>query len=367
VASASRKRAIPVIADAHVDKEFGTGVLKVTPAHDKADFEIGQRHGLPVIDVLTPTATLNDCLPAGVRTAWTASPRARRPPRCSRKWAARERGGLREQRRLLRTRRRADRAAPFDAVVPQVPARRGRPRPRARWHILPPGALEKGLRPLDGKPAGLVHQPPALVGAPHPGVVSQGQSATRSRRRRNSTPRPWRPATCRHDAPADPENWVQDPDVLDTWFSSWLWPFATMGWPGDRRTPTQRKFYPTTDLVTGPDIIFFWVARMIMAGYEYENAPAFKNVYFTGIIRDKQGRKMSKSLGNSPDPLDLIAKYGADGLRFGISASRRRASGQDVRFDEKQIDRGPELRNKLWNACRFRQMARGRKGGERHL
>jgi valyl-tRNA synthetase len=145
---------------------------------------------------------------------------------------------------------------------------------------------------------------------------------------------------------------TQDPDVLDTWFSSWLWPFATMGWP--EQTPTLKKFYPTTDLVTGPDIIFFWVARMIMAGYEFMGELPFRNVYFTGIIRDKLGRKMSKSLGNSPDPLELIAKYGADALRFGTMRSA--PLGQDVLFDEKDVELGRNFCNKLWNACRFRQM-----------
>ncbi len=155
----------------------------------------------------------------------------------------------------------------------------------------------------------------------------------------------------------------QDPDVLDTWFSSWLWPFATMGWP--EQTETLKKFYPTTDLVTGPDIIFFWVARMIMAGYEFmgeakfalPDAMPFQNVYFTGIIRDKQGRKMSKTLGNSPDPLVLIAQYGADALRFGTMRSA--PLGQDVLFDEKDVELGRNFCNKLWNACRFRQMQGG--------
>jgi valyl-tRNA synthetase len=144
----------------------------------------------------------------------------------------------------------------------------------------------------------------------------------------------------------------RDPDVLDTWFSSWLWPFATMGWP--EQTETLKKFYPTTDLVTGPDIIFFWVARMIMAGYEFMGELPFQNVYFTGIIRDKQGRKMSKTLGNSPDPLELIAQYGADALRFGTMRSA--PLGQDVLFDEKDVELGRNFCNKLWNACRFRQM-----------
>ena len=167
---------------------------------------------------------------------------------------------------------------------------------------------------------------------------------------------------------------TQDPDVLDTWFSSWLWPFATMGWP--ENTETLKKFYPTTDLVTGPDIIFFWVARMIMAGYEFmgeaesagpkkfalPDAMPFQNVYFTGIIRDKQGRKMSKTLGNSPDPLVLIAQYGADALRFGTMRSA--PLGQDVLFDEKDVELGRNFCNKLWNACRFRQMQGGEVQGE---
>src|SRR5437773_8631510 len=160
------------------------------------------------------------------------------------------------------------------------------------------------------------------------------------------------------EPPPDRENWEQDPDVLDTWCSSWLWPFATMGWTGDKqidsKNETLKKFYPTTDLVTGPDIIFFWVARMIMAGYEYMGELPFRNVYFTGIIRDKQGRKMSKTLGNSPDPLDLIAKYGADAVRFGTMRSA--PLGQGVLCDEKDVQLGRNFCNKLWNACRFRQM-----------
>jgi len=158
------------------------------------------------------------------------------------------------------------------------------------------------------------------------------------------------------EPPPDVENWIQDDDTLDTWFSSWLWAYETM----DPRT--RKKFYPTSVLVTGPDIIFFWVARMIIAGLEFkpgttkkteDNIP-FHHVFFTGIIRDKQGRKMSKSLGNSPDPLDLIDKYGADGLRFGLM--RIAPTGQDIRFDERQIEEGRNFATKLWNVARFRQM-----------
>jgi valyl-tRNA synthetase len=174
------------------------------------------------------------------------------------------------------------------------------------------------------------------------------------------------------DGPADPENWLQEDDVLDTWFSSWIWPLATLGWPDPAAMQSAGfdRFYPTATLVTGPDIIFFWVARMIMAGLEFAGEPTaapplsskeisaripFRQVYFTGIIRDAQGRKMSKSLGNSPNPLDLIAKYGADGLRFGIVSLA--PQGQDIRFQEDRIEGGKNFCNKLWNACRFRQMS----------
>ena len=156
------------------------------------------------------------------------------------------------------------------------------------------------------------------------------------------------------EPPADAVNWTRDEDVMDTWFSSWLWPFATMGDVGEK-SPTLAKFYPTTDLVTGPDIIFFWVARMIMAGFRFAGEIPFGNVFFTSIIRDLQGRKMSKSLGNSPDPIDLMEKYGADGLRFGLL--RIAPVGADLRFDESAVEEGRNFANKLYNACRFRQMA----------
>jgi valyl-tRNA synthetase len=158
------------------------------------------------------------------------------------------------------------------------------------------------------------------------------------------------------EPPADAENWTRDEDVMDTWFSSWLWPFATMHNVGEQ-TDTFSKFYPTDDLVTGPDIIFFWVARMIMAGYEFTGELPFRNVYFTAIIRDLKGRKMSKSLGNSPDPIELMEKYGADGLRFGLM--RIAPTGSDLRFDEVSVEEGRNFANKLYNACRLRQM-----GGE---
>ena len=150
--------------------------------------------------------------------------------------------------------------------------------------------------------------------------------------------------------PPEGNDWVQEEDVLDTWFSSWLWPFATLGWP-DNTSKELKKFYPTNDLVTGPDIIFFWVARMIMAGLYFKNEVPFKNVYFNGIIRDSQGRKMSKSLGNSPDPLDLIDAYGSDALRVGLLLIA--PQGSDILFSDDKIEHGRNFMNKLWNSARF--------------
>ena len=189
------------------------------------------------------------------------------------------------------------------------------------------------------------------------------------------------------DGPADPQNWEQEDDVLDTWASSWLWPFATLGWPDpeEMQRAGLDHFYPTMTLVTAPDIIFFWVARMIMAGLEFMGKPEsegripqgrspapiggpstlstdeirrripFRHVYFTGVIRDHLGRKMSKSLGNSPDPLAMIDKYGADGLRFGVISIA--PQGQDIRFAEERLESGKNFCNKLWNAGRFRQLS----------
>lgn len=151
------------------------------------------------------------------------------------------------------------------------------------------------------------------------------------------------------EEPPPGEGWVQEEDVLDTWFSSWLWPFSTLGWPEE--TADLSAFYPTSTLVTGPDIIFFWVARMIMAGLEFRGEIPFSQVYFTGIIRDTEGRKMSKSLGNSPDPLDVIEEYGADALRFTIA--RLSPIGQDVYYSNKLCELGRNFANKIWNASRF--------------
>jgi valyl-tRNA synthetase len=325
---------IPIVGDEAIDVEFGTGVLKVTPAHDKADFEIGQRHGLEVVDVLNPDGTLN----ALAGEDFVGMDRF-----AARKKAAEK---LRELGLLVRE-------EPYQNNVGY--SERGNvpiePRLSEQWFLRYPKLAES----LEAVTTGEIKFRPERWVKTFEYWIGNIQDWCISRQlwwghripawyHRSESGR----IHVGIEPPADPENWEQDPDVLDTWFSSWLWPFETMD------GATRRKFYPTQDLVTGPDIIFFWVARMIMAGFEYTGEKPFENVFFTGIIRDLQGRKMSKSLGNSPDPLDLIAKYGADGLRFGLM--RIAPTGQDIRFDEKQIEEGRNFANKLWNAFRFRQL-----------
>jgi len=325
---------IPIIGDEAIDPEFGTGVLKVTPAHDKTDFEIGLRHNLEIIDVLNPNGTLNAL--AGEEFVGLDRIEARK--RAVEK--------LRELGLLVRE-------EPYQHNV-GYSERTGvpiEPRLSEQWFLRYPQVD----RTLAAVRSGEIQFRPERWVKSFEHWIENIRDWCISRQLWWGHQIPvWYHKTepdrryVGIDPPADPEHWEQDPDVLDTWFSSWLWPFATMS------PDLRRKFYPTDDLVTGPDIIFLWVARMIMAGFEYQGQKPFKNVFFTGIIRDLQGRKMSKSLGNSPDPLDLIAKYGADGLRFGLM--RTAPHGQDIRFDEKQIEEGRNFANKLWNAFRFRQL-----------
>ena len=339
---------ILIIADEAIDPEFGTGVLKVTPAHDAVDFEIGQRHNLPTIDVLHPDGRIN--CPTELELDGLE------------RFEARDKAA-----ELLHARGALAKTEPYENNVgfsdrSDVPIE---PRITEQWFLRYPKTKEALAVVRDH----LIRFFPAhwekvyaqwlenirdwcisrqvWWGHRIPAWYHKEKSETR-----NSKPE----IHVGIEPPSAPQNWIQDEDTLDTWFSSWLWAYETMD------EETRNKFYPTSVLVTAADIIFFWVARMIIAGLEFKpgksstiegNIP-FHHVFFTSIVRDHLGRKMSKSLGNSPDPLELIDKYGADGLRFGLM--RIAPTGQDIRFDEKQIEEGRNFATKLWNVARFRQM-----------
>jgi valyl-tRNA synthetase len=346
---------LPIIGDAVIDPEFGTGVLKVTPAHDKIDFEIGVRHSLPLIDVLHPDGKIN-------------CPAVPELDGLYRFEARKKAAEVLQEKGLLSKTEPHENNVGFSERS-EVPIE---PRLSEQWFLRYPKTTEALAVVRDH----LIRFFPGHWEKVYAQWLANIQDWCISRQiwwghripawyrvARASSLRPEderkleaRATYVGLDPPPDAENWTQDPDTLDTWFSAWLWAYETMD------EETRRKFYPTSVLVTAPDIIFFWVARMIIAGLEFkpgktpaieDNIP-FRDVFFTGLIRDKQGRKMSKSLGNSPDPLDLIAKYGADGLRFGLM--RIAPSGQDIAFDEKQIEEGRNFATKLWNAARFRQM-----------
>jgi valyl-tRNA synthetase len=343
-------KVIPIIADDFVDPKFGTGCVKVTPAHDPNDYEMGLRHKLPVTVVIAPDGTMTT--EAGEDFAGLDRMEAR-------KAVVEE---LTEQKLLLKTE---------DYVHSVGYSQRSHvpiePYLSEQWFMKYP-SVEASTKAVE---EGRIKFHPERWTKTYTHWMHNLRDWCISRQlwwghrvpvwyNRGAEAEPTAPENTRCQIECPGPGWEQDPDVLDTWASSWLWPFATMGWP--QQTETLKKFYPTTDLVTAPEIIFFWVARMIMAGYEYMGDLPFRNVYFTGIIRDKIGRKMSKSLGNSPDPLDLIAKYGADAVRFGTMRSA--PLGQDVMFDEKDVELGRNFCNKLWNACRFRQMQSGEVQGE---
>lgn len=331
------QKLIPIVADEHVQFEFGTGVLKVTPAHDKADFEIGQRHKLPFLEVIDARGFMNE--KAGTDLNGVERFKARK--------AAVEK---------LKEIGSFDKEEPYENNVgfserADVPIE---PRLSEQWFMRYPSV----------QPSREVVQREELKFYPdrwgkvyeHWMGNIQDWCISRQLWWGHQIPVWYRgeEVKCQIESPGP--DWKQDPDVLDTWCSSWLWPFGTMD------EETKAKFYPTTVLVTAPEILFFWVARMIMAGFEYTGQKPFADVYLTGIVRDKIGRKMSKSLGNSPDPLDLISRYGADALRFGVMRSA--PLGQDVLYDEQQVELGRNFCTKIWNACRFRQMQQGQSEAE---
>lgn len=343
-------RAIPVIEDDYVDIEFGTGCLKVTPAHDVNDYILGEKYNLPSIDIFNQDGTLNE---NGDR------------------YVGLDRFEVRKQiEKDLEAAGLLEKVEPYtnkvgfsertDAII--------EPKLSMQWFL----KMDDLARPaLEAVEDGTIrfypekykntyrhwmenikdwcisrqlwwgHRIPAYF-LPQGGYVV---AMTREEALEK--------ALAKVDYPLTIDELKQDEDVLDTWFSSWLWPISVFDGINHPDNKDINYYYPTSDLVTAPEIIFFWVARMIMAGYEYRSAPCFRNVYFTGIVRDKLGRKMSKSLGNSPDPIELMEKYGADGVRMGMLLTS--PAGNDLPFDESVCEQGRNFNNKIWNAFRLIQ------------
>ena len=342
-------RSIPVIEDEYVDIEFGTGCLKVTPAHDVNDYMLGEKHNLPSIDIFNDNGTLSE--QAGMYVGQD-------------RFAVRKQivKDLDEAGLLLKVEDYTNKVGYSERT--NVPIE---PKLSMQWFLKMEGLAEKALKPVledeiqfypekykntyrhwmenirdwcISRQLWWGHRIPAYY-LPEGGYVvaeSDEQALALAREKTGK-------------ADLRMEDLRQDEDCLDTWFSSWLWPISLFNGILDPNNEEMNYYYPTADLVTGPDIIFFWVARMIMAGYEFEGKMPFKNVYFTGIVRDAQGRKMSKSLGNSPDPIELIEKYGADGVRMGMMLAA--PAGNDIPFDVALCEQGRNFNNKIWNSFRL--------------
>ena len=340
-------RVIPVIEDDYVDIEFGTGCLKVTPAHDVNDYMLGEKYNLPSIDIFSDNGTLSEA--AGL-------------------YIGMDRFDVREQiEKDLEAAGLLEKVEAYENKVgyserTNVPIE---PKLSMQWFLKMEHLAQIALEPVMNDELKFYppkfkntyrhwmenikdwcisrqlwwgHRIPAYY-LPEGGyvVAETAEKALELAKEKN-------PALTMADL-------RQDDDCLDTWFSSWLWPISLFDGINNPDNEEINYYYPTSDLVTGPDIIFFWVARMIMAGYEYRKDMPFKNVYFTGIVRDKLGRKMSKSLGNSPDPLLLIEQYGADGVRMGLMMAA--PAGNDIPFDEALCEQGRNFNNKIWNAFRL--------------
>ena len=329
-------RHIPIIADQYVDPEFGTGMVKITPAHDPNDFEVGNRHNLERINTMNEDATLN--ANAGKYEGLD-------------RFEARKAivADLEEQGYMLKIEPIVHSVGHSERTGVQVESRLS-----TQWFVKMKPLAEAALKNqetddrVDFVPPRFEHTFTQWMENVHDWVIS------RQLWWGHQIPAWYHKETGEiyvgEEAPEDIENWEQDSDVLDTWFSSALWPFSTMGWP-DTESPDFKRYFPTNTLVTGYDIIFFWVSRMIFQSVEFTKRRPFKNVLIHGLIRDEQGRKMSKSLGNGIDPMDVIDKYGADALRWFLSNGS--APGQDVRFSYTKMDAAWNFINKIWNASRF--------------
>jgi valyl-tRNA synthetase len=340
-------RRIPIVADEHVDPSFGTGMVKVTPAHDPNDFEIGQRHDLPALTVMDERGVITVPGPFEGLDRFEARPAIV--------------AALREQGRIVAEKR------PYVHAVGHCSRCKTTVEPRLslQWFVnTTPLAQAAGDAVRDGRvriePAELAKRYFAWVDNMHDWCIS------RQLWWGHRIPVWYGPAgeiVCvgPDETPPTGEGWHQDEDVLDTWFSSGLWPFSTLGWPHE--TPDLAKFYPTSVLVTGYDILFFWVARMMMFGlYAMDGRPPFDVVALHGMVRDQFGKKMSKSFGNVVDPLDWIDRYGADATRFTLA--RGANPGQDVPVSEEWCQGSRNFCNKLWNATRFALMNGAHTGGE---
>ena len=335
-------REIPVIADEYVDKEFGTGCVKITPAHDPNDFEVGKRHNLEEICIMNDDATIS------VPGKYQGMDRYE-----ARKAMVED---LKKMGLLVKVVPHSHNVGTHDRCGTTV-----EPMVKPQWFV----KMEEMAKPaVEALKSGRLKFVPESFGKTYLHWLEGIRDWCISRQLWWGHQIPaWydeagRVYVARTEEEAQKQagegvKLTRDEDVLDTWFSSALVPFSTLGWPhpeGDEKTAYD-LYLPSTVLVTGYDILFFWVARMIMAGYEYEGQMPFKNVYFTGIVRDKLGRKMSKSLGNSPDPLELIDKYGADGVRMGMMLSA--PAGNDILFDDALCEQGRNFCNKIWNAFRL--------------
>ncbi|MBQ8047460.1 MAG: valine--tRNA ligase [Prevotella sp.] len=342
-------RVIPVIEDRYVDIEFGTGCLKVTPAHDTNDYMLGKTHHLETIDIFNPDGTISEQSPLYVGMDRFAC----------RKQIVKdlEAAGLLEKVEDYNNKVGYSERNPDTAIEPRL---------SLQWFLrmkhfadiaLPPvmndeikfypekykNTYKNWLENIQdwciSRQLWWGHRIPAYYYNENNDFVvaeTREEALTLAQQR---------------DPQVTDADLRQDNDALDTWFSSWLWPISLFDGINNPNNEELSYYYPTSDLVTGPDIIFFWVARMIMAGYEYVGKMPFKHVYFTGIVRDKLGRKMSKSLGNSPDPIELIEKFGADGVRMGMMLSA--PAGNDILFDEALCEQGRNFNNKIWNAFRL--------------